>query len=287
MTDPNRSEMRRRCRTLRPSGYQCEAPALRGGDRCFAHKRDRQRRTAPAALEIPLLDSHAAIQAAATDIARAVAAGTLDLNAARILNATLRVASQTLPRPSARSRKDDAAAQPASEPVSEVVLTPEGEEMAPESIYQEQEVKRERTWSFAEYLYRTLHPDRRNAALPEEGYESVEESSAGKESPVPPGDFSSGNEASAIEGALRLTTASERVQRAGREDELDKSQAGRAETNESREAVLKTPPIPGVLAELIGKTISQRDGSASRRNCREPFDYGLRTTAMKSQILSV
>ncbi|MBB6144042.1 hypothetical protein HNQ77_001994 [Silvibacterium bohemicum] len=279
MTNPSQSKVRRRCRALRPSGYQCEAPALRGGDHCFAHDRDRRRRTAPAALEIPLLDSHAAIQTAATDIARAVAAGTLDLNAARILNATLRVAAQTLPRASSRTRsKEDSAAQPASEPVSEIVLSPEGEEMAPETPYQEQEVKQERTWSFAEYLYRTLHPDSPDAALPEAGYESPDENSAGREGSIPAGKFSSGSETPVIEGALSLST----VQKVGRDRSREENQAGRAETNDSRETIPKTlsPPIPGILAELIGETIGPRNGSALRRNCREPSECALRTTEM-------
>ena len=78
-----------RCRTVRPGGHQCEKAALGGNDRCHTHERDRLHRggviNAPAVIEISLLDNHAAIQAGFTDVARALAAGTIDHATARLL----------------------------------------------------------------------------------------------------------------------------------------------------------------------------------------------------------
>jgi hypothetical protein len=168
------TETRQRCRTLRPSGHQCRAAALRGHDHCFFHGRDSRRlrnvKYSPAVIEIPLLDNHAAIQVVCTDVARALAAGTLDINIARQIGVTVGIALRTLPRlaaPATGSKKEESAAP---EPVAEIVLTPEGEEIAPETEYHGSNGRQERVWSLSEYLYRKAFPRQAGEPLPEEGY---------------------------------------------------------------------------------------------------------------------
>lgn len=70
---------------------------------------------------MPLLDNHAAIQVVATDFARGLAGGNLDLNIARQITAILAVALRTLPRPAAsrdRSRYVDPEKGPSIPPDS-------------------------------------------------------------------------------------------------------------------------------------------------------------------------
>jgi hypothetical protein len=170
MTAPE-TPQQQRCRYLASDGLQCRHRSLAGHHWCYQHQQDRQnlRRLHAPVLEIPLLDSHAAIQTACTGVARALLSGSLDPSAARVLNATLAVALRALPRPSlAAAPKDQPAEIP--EPVAEVVLTPEGEELAPEAPYYGPHGKKKRVWSFAEYLYHQIYPDRKDQPLPEEGY---------------------------------------------------------------------------------------------------------------------
>jgi hypothetical protein len=85
-----------------------------------------------------MLDNHAAVQVVCTDVARALAAGTLDIHIARQIGITVGIALRTLPRPAvpeAGSKKEESAAAP--EPVAEIILTPEGEEIAPVTPYDE------------------------------------------------------------------------------------------------------------------------------------------------------
>jgi hypothetical protein len=176
-TETRTTEIRQRCRTVRPDGHQCPDAALSGHEQCYPHGRDRRRlrniRYAPAVIEIPLLDNRAAIQVVCTDVARAIAAGTIDFVAARLINASLRVAAQTLPRPTAPRAASQKEQQRAPELLAEIVVTPEGEELAPPTPYrgpEEKEEKKERVWSFSEYLYRNAYPERAAEPLPEEGY---------------------------------------------------------------------------------------------------------------------
>jgi hypothetical protein len=134
----------------------------------------------PAIIEIPILDNYAAVQVVFTDVARALAAGTLDINIARQIDITVGIALRTLPRPTvpeAGSKKEESAAA-APEPVAEIILTPEGEEIAPVTPYDEANGKPKRVWSFAEFLYRKAFPEHDGEPLPESGYEDPEKGSA-------------------------------------------------------------------------------------------------------------
>ena len=170
------AETRQRCRTIEPSGYQCSSAALSGHEQCFVHGRDHRRRlslqSSPAPIEIPLLDNPAAIQIVTSDICRALLAGTIDHATVRLLLAALRVASQTLPRPVAikASSKKGKDLTEQRQPVTEIVTTPEGEELAPPTAWNLPEEKKERPWSLSEYLYRSMHPESAAEPLPKEGY---------------------------------------------------------------------------------------------------------------------
>ncbi len=170
-------EVHLRCRTVRPGGRRCEKAALGGNDRCHTHERDRLHRgdviNAPAVIEISLLDNHAAIQAGFTDVSRALLAGTLDHATARLLIAIFRGASQTLLRPVA-SKASKEISEPL-EPVTEIITTPEGEELAPPMPWNTAEVKKERAWSLSEFLYRSIHPEKADEPLPDEPGIATEE----------------------------------------------------------------------------------------------------------------
>ena len=185
------AETRQRCRTIRPSGHQCPSAALRGHEHCFFHGRDRRRlrnvRYSPAIIEIPILDNYAAVQVVCTDVARALAAGTIDIHIARQIDITVGIALRTLPRPAvpeAGSKKEESAAA-APEPVAEIILTPEGEEIAPVTPYDEANGKPKRVWSFAEFLYRKAFPEHDGEPLPESGYVDPEKGSALSPGPEP------------------------------------------------------------------------------------------------------
>jgi hypothetical protein len=173
------AETLQRCRTIRPSGHQCQNAALSGHDQCFIHGRDRRRlrnvRYSPAVIEIPLLDNCAAIQIVCTDVARALAAGTIDHATARFIVSTVRVAAQCLPRPAAPKASSKAGKESAEppEPVAAIVTTAEGEELAPPTPYAvrgEKEEKKEAPWSLSRFLYHQMRPEKANAPLPPEGY---------------------------------------------------------------------------------------------------------------------
>jgi hypothetical protein len=176
------NQTRRRCRTILPEGIQCTRQALSGHERCYPHGRAHRRSQVPAsqmACDIPLLDTHAAIQQVCTDITRGLFAGTLDPAVARVVISSLRIATATLPRPvSPRSTKKTGkeAAEPL-QPVTEIVTSPEGEELAPSDEWNIPEEKKERPWSLSEYLFRAMHPEKANEPLPEEGYMNPEKPS--------------------------------------------------------------------------------------------------------------
>ena len=285
----------RRCRSIGPHGRQCPDPALRDGFFCYTHRRDRTRASAlcaaPAIIEVPLLDSHAAIQSVATEVARALAAGTIDAAAVRGYQSMLAIALRTLPRPTSRaasSAKAGAAAEapksggapsptagsrssatrsavpgsgrasstPAETtndaPLTEIVITPEGEELAPDIPYHAPEAKKERVWSFAEYLYRTAHPERAHEPLPEEGYIDPEKGSSipdpNAAQPAAPAS------AEAVSGnAISRNPVSE-----------DTASTTSHHTPPQPEAASPThQPIAGILPEL------QAVAFAFRRSCRE------------------
>jgi hypothetical protein len=165
------------CRYLKPDGVRCIKPALNNEFYCFHHGRDRRHtrntRFSPAIIQIPLLDNRAAIQVVLTDIARGLAAGTLDLRTAHAMTHVLRLASLQLPRPRPESALGAAAPAPAQllpEPVDEITLTPEGDELGPELPYHGPNGKPSREWSFSEFLYRSVFPKEASDPLPEEGY---------------------------------------------------------------------------------------------------------------------
>lgn len=171
-------EIKKQCRYLRPDGVQCLRPALRNEAYCFHHGRDRRHtrytRTSPALIQIPLLDNRAAIQTVLTDVARALAAGTLEVAISRELVSVLKVASQQLPRPSA-SIPVPSVATAVSAPelpssVDEITLTPEGDELGPDLPYHGPNGKPAREWSFSEFLYRSVFSPNPGQPLPEDGY---------------------------------------------------------------------------------------------------------------------
>jgi hypothetical protein len=181
---PEQTE-KQRCRYLRTSGVPCTSPALRGEPYCYYHCRDRRRARSthdapaiiPATIEVPLLDDSTAILAVITDIVRATLAGTLDhrisgraLYGAQLAGIELaRMNAARRPRHGA-SNAGEAAQAPAPEPVDTFTLTPEGEELAPESPYHGPEGEKERSWSLSEYLYKRMFPAQAADPLPEEGY---------------------------------------------------------------------------------------------------------------------
>jgi hypothetical protein len=164
------------CRYIKSDAFQCRGLAIRGQLYCHSHGRDLRRRTrtatSPAWIEIPRLDNRADIQLVIADVARAVAAGTIDHNSARLLMAAARLASTQLPSPRALSVRgdEDRPAPIEPEPVEEIVIGPNGEELAPESPWYGINGKPERPWSFAEYLYHQSCPGNEDKPLPEEGY---------------------------------------------------------------------------------------------------------------------
>jgi hypothetical protein len=172
-TDPS---PKMQCRYLKSSGHPCRGLALRGQPYCFSHGRDLRRYAntscSPARIHIPRLDNRDDIQQVLTDLARAIAAETIDHHLARLLMSVVRLASRQLPPPrdlDAHPRdKEEARVQP--EPVEEVFRGPNGEDLAPETPYQGAHDKPERKWSFAEYLYHKAYPGNEDKPLPEEGY---------------------------------------------------------------------------------------------------------------------
>lgn len=165
------------CRYIKSDGHPCRGLALRGQNYCFTHGRDLRRYAntscAPACIHIPRLDNRADILQVVTDIARALAAGTIDHASARLLMAAARLASRQLPPPrdlDAHRRDKEAEVRAEPEPVEEVFPGPNGEELAPETPYRETQNKPEREWSFAEYLYHKTYPGNEGKPLPEEGY---------------------------------------------------------------------------------------------------------------------
>ena len=94
---------RMQCRYIKSSGHPCRGLALRGQLYCFTHGRDHRRShisaRMPTRIEIPRLDNRDDIQQVLTDLARAIAAETIDQGVARMLIAVVRLASRQLPPP--------------------------------------------------------------------------------------------------------------------------------------------------------------------------------------------
>jgi hypothetical protein len=139
--------VRLQCRYLRPNGVQCRHVATRGHHYCYHHDRHGSPRyiSQPRPLSLPLLDDRSAIQVAVTDIARAALIGTISPAVTGRLLWAMQIATTLLPKAS----KDT----PLEEPVEEVVLTEEGEELAPEQPYYGPNGKPEQKWDFSKWLY--------------------------------------------------------------------------------------------------------------------------------------
>jgi len=258
MTKQSTTQPRQRCRHLQPSGHQCPSAALNGHRDCYVHGSDRRRRgnvsQAPAVIEIPLLDNRAAIQAVCTDLARALAAGTIDLKIAHEIGVLVRLALATLPPlPRPRARKDDPSAD--SEAVAEVILTPEGEEIAPEAPYTSPEDTKEPEWSFAEYLYRKTYPEKASEPLPPEGYVDPEKGSI-----IPPSQpqhephTNGGN----MSGEAEIT--------------------GPAQPGQQ--------PKPGILPELNAVATPFRHRKMRRKGCPTPASAGLTPAAKRMELIT-
>jgi hypothetical protein len=170
MTAEAREKMQ--CRYIKSDGHPCRGLALRGHLYCFTHGRDFRRQAAihcsPAQIQVPRLDNRADIQQLITDVARALAAGTIDHATARLLMAAARLASRHLPPPPALAALTSEETAP--EPVEEVVTGPNGEDLAPKTPYLAGSAKAERKWSFSEFLYHSVYPGNENKPLPESGY---------------------------------------------------------------------------------------------------------------------
>ena len=182
------------CRYLKPDGVRCTKPALNREFYCFHHGRDRRHTRnalfSPAIIQVPLLDNRAAIQVVLTDIARSLAAGTLDLRISHAMIHALRLAAAQLPRPQSESAPGAAAPAPVEqlpELVDEITLTPEGDELGPELPYHGPNGKPSREWSFSEFLYRSVFSKPASESLPEEGYiEPIEGEGHGQDPALPP-----------------------------------------------------------------------------------------------------
>ncbi|GGH08272.1 hypothetical protein [Silvibacterium dinghuense] len=86
-----------RCQYLRAAGHPCPRRALRGELYCYAHGYDLRRQLrSPGRLHIPLLEDRSDLVHLYTDIARAIADGTLDDKRARLLLTVIRSAAQLL-----------------------------------------------------------------------------------------------------------------------------------------------------------------------------------------------
>ena len=101
------------CHHILPSGKKCRAVALRGKFYCYHHigparKRERPARPSNSTLNLPVLDSPAAIEQVAVTVVDALANGTLDPKRARLLLSGLRLASYNIGRD----------ARPAGSPIS-------------------------------------------------------------------------------------------------------------------------------------------------------------------------
>jgi hypothetical protein len=86
------------CRHIKASGTKCEAPALKVEQFCYFHSRSRAHARRHVdhyqAIEIPLLEDRSAIQHALTEVARAVARGSIDPKRAGLLLYAFQIAAQ-------------------------------------------------------------------------------------------------------------------------------------------------------------------------------------------------
>ncbi len=89
--------MKRKCRHIMTSGFQCHGYALHGSDLCYFHSRRKPPAGKPADLvEIPLLEDRCAIQVTLTQILRAVVNKTIDRPRASLLLYGLQLSLQSV-----------------------------------------------------------------------------------------------------------------------------------------------------------------------------------------------
>ena len=128
-------DTQQRCCYIKPDGTQCRNRALRGHYYCFPHRREHRRDRGLGVMnfEVPLLDSHSAVQQVATDLARrfSQANGCMEFDFVRLMNGILRIAALTLPRPAQTGENP----QPPEETVYETILDPKGVELALPATY--------------------------------------------------------------------------------------------------------------------------------------------------------
>jgi hypothetical protein len=147
MTQQLESSSRQQCRYLHPNGHRCLKPARRGEYFCHSHLKHRRPVLALTATTLPLLDDRSSIQLTLTQILQGIFTNTLDPKQGGHLLYGLQIAAALLPK----SGKNEQL--PAQEPIEEVTLTEEGEELAPESRYFGPNGKPEQRWDFSKYLY--------------------------------------------------------------------------------------------------------------------------------------
>jgi hypothetical protein len=152
---PTAPKPKRRCRSLRTNGTQCNSWTLGdNGDFCYTHSHYRHPECPRKGSKIvmPLLEDHSAIQLVLSQLSHGIFSGALDNASARTLAYVCQVAAFTLPRPATPNAKSAAPAN-LQEPVADVVTTPDGEHLAPIEKYQGPTGTFEPQWSFSKYLY--------------------------------------------------------------------------------------------------------------------------------------
>jgi hypothetical protein len=132
------------CRHILTSGPACRQPALKGKLFCRFHnqvKKLTRRHAAYVSYTLPFVfpDDHAALQLNAFIALQALTEGRIDTKTAHAINSLLRTARISLAqsRPAQTQSVTSAGesrAEPVIEPVQRVILTPEGEEVAPPRI---------------------------------------------------------------------------------------------------------------------------------------------------------
>lgn len=177
-TPPAAQPKPRRCRSLRVTGEQCDATALRGQNFCFTHQNHGYPKCPPKGgkIALPLLEDHASIQLLLTQAAHGLLTGELPASDARSLAYICHVASQTLPRRVA-ARPKEPKEEPVRQPITEVTLSPDGQPLGPEQQFEPFEP----VWSFHKFNYEKqcrrlgVPLPTSNADLPPSGWLTEEE----------------------------------------------------------------------------------------------------------------
>ncbi|WP_446742523.1 hypothetical protein [Silvibacterium acidisoli] len=122
------------CRHIKPEGTQCSAAALRAGRFCHAHERLHTANgqvTSLPAVELLFPEDRVAIQTNLFRIADALAAGRIDLGTSNAMTYNMRAALSNLGQRPLLPASSPAGEGASPQPVARVILTPEGDRIAP------------------------------------------------------------------------------------------------------------------------------------------------------------